>query len=702
MASLVLSAAGTALGGPAGGAVGALIGRQINRSFARPAIDRVNDLRFPSSQYGDPIPRIVGQMRVAGVVLWSSKPVATATVSKSGSAQGVSVSFALGLSSGRVQQIGRIWADGQLIRDGEGSQDVPFDLRLHGGDEDQLSDPLIASTLGDDLAPAFRGIAYLLFEDFDLSGFGNRLPMLMVEVTTSTDRMSAESVLSEGLGLSVADQQPGHELKGYALAGDDMKAALAPLVAALQPAFAYDGGTWRLGTGPARHVVERHLWTLTSKRGTIADGQNADLPTKVSVRYFNAAREFAASEKSARLPGRERLKRIELPAVLTSDVAKAFAFERLSDAVQDGMLVWLDLPLGYGTINVGDLVASESDPASPYRVCAKRLKDGSLSLQLRPERARVHLNSSDPEAVASASVLGRRPLRLGLVELPGLQNSSEMEVAVLVCGGHEPFRPLPVQVSDGGVQREIASAARPAPQGTLRAALNGGVRDLIDHRQSISVDFEQDPMLVSVDDAALLEGANLLLVDGEYIRFSTAEAMGQGSYKLSGLIRGCFDSDASADHAIGSSVYLIDPDAYCTYRVPLDRLGATVAAHVIGPDQATADTTLTVRGLSQRPWAPDHIEALDLQDGLQISWVRRAKSGLAWLDGVDVPLGASREAYVLSIFDQQGSRLEFEVGAPTLLIGTGSLAALGARPWRIEVSQLGDVARGNVGTHIIV
>src|SRR5688572_1657626 len=126
MATMILGAAGTALAGPLGGAIGAFSGRQVDRSFGAGSTPRITDLRTPSARYGDPIPAVWGKMRVAGVILWSSEPVVSATVSKAGSGQSTSVSFALALSSGPVSTIGRIWADGRLIRDASGHQTTAF------------------------------------------------------------------------------------------------------------------------------------------------------------------------------------------------------------------------------------------------------------------------------------------------------------------------------------------------------------------------------------------------------------------------------------------------------------------------------------------------------------------------------------------------------------------------------------------------
>jgi hypothetical protein len=53
-------------------------------------------------------------------------------------------------------------------------------MRVHTGAEDQAPDPLIAAVEGD--APAYRGTAYVVFEDLPLGAYGNRPPQLSFEV----------------------------------------------------------------------------------------------------------------------------------------------------------------------------------------------------------------------------------------------------------------------------------------------------------------------------------------------------------------------------------------------------------------------------------------------------------------------------------------------------------------------------------------
>src|SRR5262249_14966419 len=143
-------------------------------------------------------------LRVAGQLLWATRYKETQTTTTTGGGKGgggvsvtetdytYSISFAVGLCAGVVTKIGRVWADGNLI-------DLSaFTTRFYPGDEAQGFDPLIEEIEGSGNTPAYRGLAYIVFEDMQLATFGNRIPQLQFEVIRSlsaADPLSLENTL---------------------------------------------------------------------------------------------------------------------------------------------------------------------------------------------------------------------------------------------------------------------------------------------------------------------------------------------------------------------------------------------------------------------------------------------------------------------------------------------------------------------------
>ncbi|HEX2593243.1 MAG TPA: glycoside hydrolase/phage tail family protein, partial [Rhizomicrobium sp.] len=169
---------------------------------------RLSDIAIQSSSEGAAIPRLYGRVRAAGQLIWATrfKETVVTTKTRTGGGKGIapkvtvtqtdykySVSFAVGLCEGTITKIGRVWADGTLL---DLSQ---YTTRLYTGSETQTPDPLIVETEGEGNAPAFRGLAYIVFEDMPLESFGNRIPQLSFEIIRSlsaADPSALENVLT--------------------------------------------------------------------------------------------------------------------------------------------------------------------------------------------------------------------------------------------------------------------------------------------------------------------------------------------------------------------------------------------------------------------------------------------------------------------------------------------------------------------------
>jgi hypothetical protein len=224
MATLALAAVGSAVGAaalPAGISVlgatitGATIGSQLG-ALAGSAIDqalfgasgqtrsvegpRLSDLRITASTEGAPIPRVYGRARVGGQIIWAKpfeEDVATSEAGGGGKGGGSGgggktrttdylyfASFAVALAEGEITSLGRVWADGQEL------DLADLTWRFYPGSETQVADSLIAAHEGSDNAPAYRGLAYVVFERLPLAPFGNRLPQLSFEVFRAVDDLN--------------------------------------------------------------------------------------------------------------------------------------------------------------------------------------------------------------------------------------------------------------------------------------------------------------------------------------------------------------------------------------------------------------------------------------------------------------------------------------------------------------------------------
>ena len=227
------------LGASIGGAIGGYIDPPKGPKIEGP---RLNDLAVQTSTYGAQIPVIKGSVATFGNIFWVENNALKETKKteeqggKGGGGQetttySYSATFALGLCLGPVDGIRRIWCSGKLLFDSGDSSlsavmsnnfvGVAVDglltttlkaipettgngaIRFYNGGPLQEPDPRMQAALGVANTPAYRGLAYIVFDDFQLADFGNSLmgAQFKVEVieSASTDQYAIRTRIQEGL-----------------------------------------------------------------------------------------------------------------------------------------------------------------------------------------------------------------------------------------------------------------------------------------------------------------------------------------------------------------------------------------------------------------------------------------------------------------------------------------------------------------------
>lgn len=153
---------------------------------------QLDNFQLLTSRDGAPMARVYGRARLGGQVIWASRLKEHTTEQRTGGKGGpkrreysYTISFAVGLCEGEIMGAGRLWVNGAPLA----ASGLTF--RVYTGSETQLPDPVISATEGPQ-APAFRGTAYIVFEDFPLDDYGARLPQINAEVTRLAPRRSHE------------------------------------------------------------------------------------------------------------------------------------------------------------------------------------------------------------------------------------------------------------------------------------------------------------------------------------------------------------------------------------------------------------------------------------------------------------------------------------------------------------------------------
>ncbi|MCB1541225.1 MAG: glycoside hydrolase/phage tail family protein [Rhodoblastus sp.] len=209
MATLILAAVGSAVGQFIAGPLGALAGQALGslggallapRAASSTRIEigpRLTKVAGITSMEGAPLPRVYGRARIGGQMIWATrlleqtnvsfipgsggKATAPARAAQVNISYSYFANFAVGLCEGPIAFVRRVWADGQEL------DLTTVTMRVYKGDEAQEPDPLIVAKEGADVVPAYRGLAYVVFERMPLAAFGNRVPQLSFEVVRPVD-----------------------------------------------------------------------------------------------------------------------------------------------------------------------------------------------------------------------------------------------------------------------------------------------------------------------------------------------------------------------------------------------------------------------------------------------------------------------------------------------------------------------------------
>lgn len=199
MATLLLSAAAQALSAGAAAwistlatAAATVAGSYIDSYLFGKSVHqegpRLESLQVQASTEGAALPEMAGRVRLSGQIIWASKlkevaKTQSSSGGKGGGGGGASITtytyyanFAVALCEGVIDRVGQVWADGK-----------PLDMknvtmRVYKGTTFQNADPLIQGIEGAANVPAYRGTAYVVFDNLELTSFGNRIPQLSFEI----------------------------------------------------------------------------------------------------------------------------------------------------------------------------------------------------------------------------------------------------------------------------------------------------------------------------------------------------------------------------------------------------------------------------------------------------------------------------------------------------------------------------------------
>jgi hypothetical protein len=184
----------------------------------------------------------------------------------------------------------------------------------------------------------------------------------------------------------------------------------------------------------------------------------------------------------------------------------------------------------------------------------------------------------------------------------------------------------------------------------------------------------------------MLGGVNLAAVrngdgDWEIIQFLNATLVDAQTYELAGLLRGQFGTEGAMSDALAAGAPFVLLDGAVT-RVPLQDSELKLPLNWrYGPgnrdigDDSYKTISFAYQGLGRRPLSPVHVKGVRASGDLNISWIRRTRSGGDNWELPEVPLGEDVETYEVDILDGAAVKRTISAAAPGVVYASADQIA---------------------------
>lgn len=480
------------------------------------------------------------------------------------------------------------------------------------------------------------------------------------------------------------------QVKGYQISGGSIRSALEPLATAFQFDVIQSGYKIKFVPRGGASVLTVPYEDLGATAGDTPDSvfnqsreMDTQLPAKTTVSYLDAAREYEVSEQSAARINTEAVNEedVELAIVLGVDEAAGIAEILQNRAWLERTSMPFTLPPTYLGLESADVVTVDAKTAI-HEVVIREInytEDGRLEIKGVPSNAAIFVpNASGGEGHLPPSTIGLPgpslflPLDIPLVDEVS-QNAPGFVGAMTGYTDGWPGATAFRSADEGQTWTDVQGYSGKGGIGSATNALTVNPGYLIDQSTLNVLMISGEPEGITYDQ--LLTGYNYAAygLDGrwEIVRFQNAALQGDGSYMLSGFVRGDKGTEwATGLHQPGDwFVLLDDPDnafiGVATETIGLDRLyrGITQRASI----ETGTDVEFSYDAVNLEPLSPVYAKATrDGSGNLSATFVRRSRIGSTWWgNGVEAPIGEATQSYQIDVIKAGAVIRTIESATPT-------------------------------------
>ncbi|MEO5375897.1 MAG: phage tail protein, partial [Alphaproteobacteria bacterium] len=408
--------------------------------------------------------------------------------------------------------------------------------------------------------------------------------------------------------------------------------------------------------------------------------QDVELPALVNVLYMNPDTDYQQGHQQARrlaVATTDQSVTVELPLVLTDTQAARLAETVLFTAWTERSRFEFRTTRRFARLEPTDVITViDGSSAHILRIIDTTLgADGVLQVKAVAEDEEVYVSTRTGVMAEfeAGTIEFQGPTTLHLIDCPMLgDGDDDPGFYCAVNGQSDAWRGATMYSSSDGVTwNEVLSFFGEATAGVAITALPDCPRFATwDRMNTVDVRMLRGDLASAGSELEVLNGANAIVLGDEILQFATAVEIDEGVYRLSNLLRGRRGTEwACGGHAVGERMVKLDAIAIQRIGMSSAAIGQSIQYKAVTFGQFLDEVAVRSFANSARackPYAPVHIHgSRDGSGTLTITWIRRARMGGEWRDGVDVALGETTEAYEVDIFNGSTVVRTIAVSAPT-------------------------------------
>jgi len=470
-----------------------------------------------------------------------------------------------------------------------------------------------------------------------------------------------------------------------------------------------DLGAYNFGESPPAQVTE------TRK-------QQAELASRINITFIDQNREYqdntAHAKRADELVTIKEPVDIRYPIVLNPSQARQMALIHLFQTIigrrsfevtlppkymKYDPADFLILPVGSGSERV--MVSSTDLAASGMVKITAEFDDPEIFL---PPFGDIATGGSAAPLPKKSTVVGGAGITgstLFLMDIALLRDIDEGTGSYTGASGPDQWPGcIVVKSPDGSEYNQFTAfdASQNAVSGAATTVLADGPVTIFDEGNSVTVFLTNDTdALVSVTELQVLNESNPALLGNEIIQFKTAVDNGDGTWTLSGLLRGRRGSEAeTSTHVIGDRFVLLNSATIRRTLANSSEIGLLRFFKAVTFGMSIDDVPaigFSLVSVGQKPYSVVFpVITRNGANDIIITWIRRTRVDGEWRDLVDVSLSETTESYEVDILDATGGNFKRKLTSTsetvTYTIADQTTDFGGARdPVHIEIYQISSV-----------